>query len=130
MISQILRYCSTLLSIFFKNNLNPLQTKHKFVSKILKKRLNEFNFVKKCFIIDLKKIWGRIKVLKESNEKIRINLFFEISQAACMAKRFNFKLFVTTLFSNQVLLRKFYLCTSSPSLNAQVSSSFHRADYL
>lgn len=46
MISQILRYCSTLLSFFFKNDLKPLQTKHKFVSKILKKKLNEFSFVK------------------------------------------------------------------------------------
>lgn len=39
MISQILRYCSTLLSFFFKNKLIYLQKKHEIVSKNLIKKL-------------------------------------------------------------------------------------------
>ena len=43
--------------------------------------------------IDLRKILARIKILKESNEKIRINLILELYQAACTTKRFNFQTF-------------------------------------
>ena len=43
MISQILRYCSTLLSFFFKNKLIYLWKKHEIVSKNLIKKLKKLN---------------------------------------------------------------------------------------
>jgi hypothetical protein len=43
MISQILRYCSTLLSFFFKNKLTYLRKKHEIVSKNLIKKLKKSN---------------------------------------------------------------------------------------
>ena len=43
MISQILRYCSTLLSFFYKNKLIYLQKKHEIVSKNLIKKFKKLN---------------------------------------------------------------------------------------
>lgn len=43
--------------------------------------------------IDLGKILTKTKILKESNEKIRINLILELYQAECLTKRFNFQTF-------------------------------------
>ena len=43
MINQILRYCSTLLSFFYKNKLIYLQKKHEIVSKNLIKKFKKLN---------------------------------------------------------------------------------------
>jgi len=47
MLNKFLRYCLTLLSFFYKNNLSLLQNRHQIISKKLKIKLQEFKFEKK-----------------------------------------------------------------------------------
>jgi|LakMenEpi03Aug12_release.lakeMendotaPanAssembly.Ray.scaffolds.fasta_scaffold21608_5 hypothetical protein len=46
MINRILRYCSTLLSIFFFNELKNLKKKHEIIAEILKKKINRLDLFK------------------------------------------------------------------------------------
>jgi hypothetical protein len=46
MINKILRYCSSLLSFYSKNNLNDLKINHKIISENLRTELKEFNLSK------------------------------------------------------------------------------------
>jgi hypothetical protein len=71
MISRILRYCSTLLSFFIKNNLKDLQKKHRVVSEELKKKIKELNSSKssklKTHKIFSKKVYDLVKENKTIN---------------------------------------------------------------